>query len=90
MTVLNPMWMKKTFFLIILSVEHVRGFSYEDDVDFDHENLIAKSRRAEKAIPANVKDIVSAFYYMRTIDFADAVAWCRNICSISSSMTPHM
>jgi len=50
------------------------GFRYEDDVDFDHENLIAKSRRAEKAIPPDIKDIVSAFYYMRTIDFSDAVA----------------
>ena len=50
------------------------SFRYEDDVDFDHENLIAKSRRAEKAIPTDVKDIVSAFYYMRTIDFSDAEA----------------
>ena len=45
------------------------SFTYEDDVDFDHENHIAKSRRAEKPIPPNIKDIVSAFYYMRTIDF---------------------
>jgi hypothetical protein len=50
------------------------GFRYEDDIDFDQENHIAKSRRAEKPVPPNVKDIVSAFYYMRTIDFSNAVA----------------
>jgi hypothetical protein len=48
---------------------HEGSYVYEDDVDFDHEKLIAKSRRAEKEIPPDVKDIVSAFYYMRTIDF---------------------
>lgn len=45
------------------------SFIYDDDVDFDHENNIAKSRRAEKPIPPNIKDIVSAFYYMRTFDY---------------------
>lgn len=50
------------------------SFKYEDEVDFDHENGIAKSRRTEKAIPENVQDIVSAFYYMRTIDFTEAEA----------------
>ncbi len=48
------------------------SYVYEDEVDFDHVNHIARSRRAEKAIPPNVQDIVSAFYYMRTIDFAIA------------------
>lgn len=48
------------------------SYVYEDDVDFDHTNHIAKSRRAEKSIPPDVQDIVSAFYYMRTIDFTDA------------------
>lgn len=50
------------------------GYRYEDEVDFDHENHIAKSKRTEKPIPPRVKDIVSAFYYMRTIDFSNAVA----------------
>jgi hypothetical protein len=50
------------------------GFRYEDDVDFDQENNIATSRRTVKPIPPDVKDIVSAFYYMRTIDYSDAVA----------------
>jgi hypothetical protein len=48
------------------------SFTYEDDIDFDQENHIAKSRRKEKPVPPDVKDIVSAFYYMRTIDFSDA------------------
>lgn len=48
------------------------SFKYEDEIDFDQENHIAKSRRYEKPVPPDVKDIVSAFYYMRTIDFSDA------------------
>jgi len=48
------------------------SYTYEDDIDFDYEKMVAKSRRAEKAIPPDVKDIVSAFYYMRTIDFSEA------------------
>jgi hypothetical protein len=47
------------------------SYTYEDDVDFDQVNHIAKSRRTEKPIAPNTKDIVSAFYYMRTIDFSD-------------------
>ncbi|RLD82524.1 MAG: DUF3108 domain-containing protein [Bacteroidetes bacterium] len=50
------------------------SYTYEDDVDFDQVNHIARSRRAEKPVPPDVKDIVSAFYYMRTIDFSDAEA----------------
>lgn len=50
---------------------HEGSYFYEDDVYFDHVNHIAKSRRAEKPIPPDIKDIVSAFYYMRTIDFSD-------------------
>ena len=47
------------------------SYRYEDDVDFDHKKGVAKSRRAEKSIPPGIKDIVSAFYYMRTLDFSD-------------------
>ncbi len=50
---------------------HEGSYIYEDDVDFDHKKGIAKSRRAEKEIPPDIKDIVSAFYYMRTIDFTE-------------------
>ncbi len=53
---------------------HEGSYKYEDDVDFDHEKLLATSRRAVKTIPPDVKDIVSAFYYMRTIDFSEAEA----------------
>jgi hypothetical protein len=52
---------------------HEGSYKYEDVVDFDQENHIAKSTRHEKPIPPNIKDIVTAFYYMRTIDFSDAV-----------------
>lgn len=51
---------------------HEGSYKYEDEVDFDQVNHIAKSRRAEKPIPPNIKDIVTAFYYMRTIDYSDA------------------
>jgi len=50
---------------------HEGSYIYEDEVDFDQENHIAKSRREEKPIPPNTKDIVTAFYYMRTVDFTD-------------------
>ena len=50
---------------------HEGSYKYEDEVDFDHENGIATSRRKVKKIQPGIKDIVSAFYYMRTIDFSD-------------------
>ena len=50
---------------------HEGSYKYEDVVDFDHENGIAKSLRKEQAITPGIKDIVSAFYYMRTIDYTD-------------------
>jgi len=50
---------------------HEGSYKYEDEVDFDHENGIAYSRRKEKPINPGIKDIVSSFYYMRTIDFTD-------------------
>lgn len=50
---------------------HEGSYKYEDEVDFDHENGIAKSRRKEKTITPGIKDIVSAFYYMRKLDLSD-------------------
>jgi hypothetical protein len=50
---------------------HEGSYKYEDEVDFYHEKGIAKSRRAEKPIPYGIKDIVSAFYYMRTLDLSN-------------------
>ncbi|MDT8393712.1 MAG: DUF3108 domain-containing protein [Bacteroidales bacterium] len=50
---------------------HEGSYKYEDEVDFDHENGIAKSRRKVKTITPGIKDIVSAFYYMRKLDLSD-------------------
>ena len=46
------------------------SYRYEDDVDFDHEKGVASSRRKVKPVPPGIKDIISAFYYMRTLDFS--------------------
>ena len=50
---------------------HEGSYFYEDEVDFDHVNGVAKSRRKEQSIQPGIQDIVSSFYYMRTIDFTD-------------------
>ncbi|OQX76130.1 MAG: hypothetical protein B6D64_10465, partial [Bacteroidetes bacterium 4484_276] len=44
----------------------------DDDVYFDHENGLAKSNTATKPIEANIQDIISAAYYLRTFDFNNA------------------
>lgn len=49
-------------------------YKYDDDVFFDRKNLIARSRRAEKPIPKDVHDIISAFYYLRTLNLEDFAA----------------
>jgi hypothetical protein len=49
-------------------------FRLDDDVYFDHTGGYAQSSRAKKPIPPGVQDIISAFYYMRTIDFDTARA----------------
>jgi hypothetical protein len=48
------------------------GYVMEDEVYFDHENGLAKSSRTTKKIQANIQDIISAAYYLRTFDFGDA------------------
>ena len=48
------------------------GYVMDDDVYFDHENGLAKSRTATKPINANIQDIISAAYYLRTFDFSNA------------------
>ncbi len=48
------------------------GYTKNDDVYFDHENGIATSSRTTKSITPNIQDIISAVYYMRTINFDDA------------------
>lgn len=48
------------------------GYVKDDDVKFDHNLEYASSRNALKKIPAGVQDVISAFYYARTIDFTNA------------------
>jgi len=44
------------------------GYIVEDDVDFDYENMTARSRQKEVSIGLNTQDMVSAFYFARNID----------------------
>jgi len=46
-------------------------YKYDDDVFFDRDNLLAKSRREIKPIPNNVHDIISALYYLRALSLDD-------------------
>ncbi len=48
------------------------GYKKSQDVYFDHYNLTAKSNSTTIPVPQNVQDLVSAFYYARTIDFSNA------------------
>lgn len=44
------------------------GYVKDDDVFFDHQNLIAQSRKKITKITPYVQDIISASYYARTLD----------------------
>ncbi|MDY0343100.1 MAG: DUF3108 domain-containing protein [Lentimicrobium sp.] len=44
------------------------GFKKDDEVNFRQSHGLAVSRRAIKRIPPNTQDIVSVFYYARTLD----------------------
>ena len=46
-------------------------YTYDDDVIFNRETNLAISRGAEKSVPDNVHDIVSAVYFMRTLSLDD-------------------
>jgi len=48
------------------------GYVKDDDVTFNHYRNIAKSRTATCSIPDNVQDILSIFFYARTMDFSNA------------------
>ena len=52
--------------------QHIREGSYSRDftADFDHHNLVARTSEGEYPIPKYVHDIMSAFYYARTVDFS--------------------
>ncbi|MBU0474796.1 MAG: DUF3108 domain-containing protein [Bacteroidetes bacterium] len=51
--------------------QHVRegGFSMDFAAFFDHRKGVAKTSKGSYDIPANINDIVSAFYYSRTLDY---------------------
>jgi len=46
------------------------GYVVEDDVHFDYQEGVAKSRKTEKDIGESVQDLVSAFYFARTLDIS--------------------
>ncbi len=46
------------------------GYVVEDDVRFDYKKGKAISRKTEKDIGKNVQDLVSAFYFARTLDIS--------------------
>ncbi len=52
--------------------QHIREGSYKRDfiAEFDQIHLIAKTTEGNHPIPQYVHDIMSAFYYTRTIDFS--------------------
>ena len=52
--------------------QHVRegGFSMDFAAFFDHRKGVAKTSKGSYKIPANINDIVSAFYYARTLDYS--------------------
>lgn len=53
--------------------QHLREGSYERDfsAEFDQLNHKAKTAKGEYDVPPDVHDIVSAFYFIRTLDFHD-------------------
>lgn len=56
-----------------LFVRRTREGDYvkDDDVYFYHNQKIATSRTATKAIPSNIHDFVSALFFMRTLNLSD-------------------
>ena len=48
------------------------GYIIKQDVSFNHYSDSAKSEKATIAVPDNVQDLISAFYYARTLDFTNA------------------
>jgi hypothetical protein len=52
--------------------QHVRegGFSMDFAAFFDHRRGVAKTSKGSYEIPENINDIISAFYYARTLDYS--------------------
>ncbi len=55
-------------------IRRTREGSYRknEDIFFNQFENYAESQKKIISVPPNVQDIISAFYYMRTIDFSDA------------------
>lgn len=53
-------------------MERIRegGYTRNTDVEFDQVNNIAITNDGEYAVPSYVHDMVSAFYFVRTVDFS--------------------
>ncbi len=56
--------------------QHIREGSFSKDfvAEFDHKRKIARTPKGEYPIPEYVHDILSAFYYVRTLDFSSSKA----------------
>ncbi len=48
------------------------GYIINQNVSFDHYRDSARSEKKTISIPENTQDLISAFYYARTIDFSNA------------------
>ncbi|MGZ5282049.1 MAG: DUF3108 domain-containing protein [Bacteroidia bacterium] len=48
------------------------GYKFNEYVIFNHKAKTAKSKKSTKVIPSNTQDVVSAIYYARTLDYANA------------------
>lgn len=72
-------YLDKDALMSLKFIRQTREGSYkrDDTVRFDHERLKATSLRKVKDITPYVHDMVSAFYYVRTWDFKNAVAGDR-------------
>ncbi len=55
-------------------IQHVRegGYSRDFTAEFDQLNGVAKAENKSYLIPPYVHDVVSAFYYVRTMDFSQS------------------
>ena len=48
------------------------GYIINQNVSFNHYTDSAKSEKATISIPENTQDLISSFYYARTLDFSQA------------------
>jgi hypothetical protein len=55
-------------------IRHTQENNYvkNDNVTFKHKDKVAVSKTAIVPVPENIQDVISAFYYARTLDLVDA------------------